>query len=173
MEDFGARLVVVVAGYPAEMEKFISTNPGLKSRFGSTVMFPDFHDEELFEILKRKAQSESYQLPPMVEQRALEYLVQLNHRDGVKFGNARSVNRLFEDMKGRLAERLAGQLQGDKGEDAPGMDTLSTFEESDVPILTHLPAVPRPGRTPPQSLASRDLTVFEPINKPTQPSIKL
>ena len=42
MEDNRDRLVVIVAGYPGPMQSFMETNPGLASRFGQPVYFPDF-----------------------------------------------------------------------------------------------------------------------------------
>lgn len=52
MEDYRERLVVIIAGYPEEMRNFISTNPGLKSRFTTYIRFEDYSPEDLCEILK-------------------------------------------------------------------------------------------------------------------------
>ena len=48
MEDERDRLVVIVAGYPAEMESFINSNPGLRSRFNRFIEYPNFNDQELW-----------------------------------------------------------------------------------------------------------------------------
>ena len=55
MEDHRDDLLVIVAGYPAPMEKFITSNPGLESRFRLTLMFDDYSDDELVEIFSRIA----------------------------------------------------------------------------------------------------------------------
>ena len=50
MENHRDRLVVIVAGYPHEMQRFINSNPGLSSRFKTFVNFPDYNADELFDI---------------------------------------------------------------------------------------------------------------------------
>ena len=46
-------LVVILAGYKDRMERFFSSNPGLNSRIGNHVHFPDYHNDELFEIARK------------------------------------------------------------------------------------------------------------------------
>ena len=55
MEDHRDDLVVIVAGYPAPMAEFITSNPGLESRFRLTLTFEDYTDDELVEIFARIA----------------------------------------------------------------------------------------------------------------------
>ena len=132
MEDFRSRLLVVVAGYPEEMDRFIQSNPGLKSRFGSVVSFPNFSPEELLEIFDRRARKESYQYSPVVKKRIADYLSSLAERDRQHFGNARTVNLLFEQMKNRLAERTL-EVQNAEAPDNQSLEELSTFSPVDVP----------------------------------------
>lgn len=132
MEDFQNRLLVIVAGYPDEMDRFIAMNPGLKSRFGAVVHFPNFSSEELLEIFSSKLEREGFSASPEVQEKARTYLKSLIARDGNQFGNARAVNGLVEQMKSRLAERIFNQAQDQPGTEAPVVEDLSVFLPVDV-----------------------------------------
>ncbi len=140
MEDFRSRLLVIVAGYPKEMEHFIASNPGLKSRLGTVVEFPDFTHDELVEIFRRRAEKENLQVDAEVAQKVKEYLVSLAARDGSRFGNARTVHMVFEQMKSHLAERKILPIKKDRPSqetvmrfDAVPGDDWSVFTMADVP----------------------------------------
>ena len=62
MEDHRDDLVVIAAGYSEEMEIFVNSNPGLRSRFPKTIRFPDYTDDELMEILERLCEGHRYRL---------------------------------------------------------------------------------------------------------------
>ena len=64
MEDRRDDLVVIVAGYPEPMEVFIAANPGLASRFRTTIEFEDYTDDELTDILTGLAEAADYELMP-------------------------------------------------------------------------------------------------------------
>jgi Cdc6-like AAA superfamily ATPase len=123
-EEYRARLVVIVAGYPKEMREFIESNPGLRYRFTQYLQFPDYSAEELLEILRRFAQEDGYKLSAAAEDRAKVYLQTVQEQYGNAFGNARAVRNLFQDMVTRLAERFHVS-QGNLDRD--------TFEADDVP----------------------------------------
>src|SRR5258707_15239480 len=55
MEDNRDRIIVIVAGYPKEMRRFISSNPGMASRFTKTIEFPPYSAQELSEIFRAMA----------------------------------------------------------------------------------------------------------------------
>jgi len=135
MEDFRERLLVVVAGYPLEMSRFITANSGLKSRFGLTIDFPDYQPEELLAIFKTKAAKEKFLLGEPVEEKVYLHLQSASKSDPARYGNARAVNGLFERMKTNLADRLVlGELQMTY-EDTPDESELSCFTVGDVPLL--------------------------------------
>ncbi len=74
MEEHRQDLVVVVAGYPAEMERFLSSNPGLKSRFGRVIPFPDYDGKELVAIFHLMCSANQVQPQPDLVSRLEAYL---------------------------------------------------------------------------------------------------
>ena len=104
MEDHRDDLVVIVAGYPDEMAQFIATNPGLKSRFGTTVVFPDYTDDELIAIFKMAATASDFHPTDGCINRVREILRATPRDKG--FGNGRFVRNLFEAAVSHQAWRL-------------------------------------------------------------------
>ena len=130
MEDHRQDLVVVVAGYEEDMDHFLSSNPGLASRFARRVRFPDFTDAELATIFRSMAASTGIDLAPGVEEHVAALLESTPRGPG--FGNGRFVRTLFERALGRQALRLtsAGHVDPDPAalrlllpEDLPVVDT--------------------------------------------------
>ncbi|MGI9597048.1 MAG: AAA family ATPase [Acidimicrobiales bacterium] len=105
MEDHRDRLVVIVAGYPKLMERFLQSNPGLRSRFAREIEFPDYTTAELVEIICSIADQADYRLesdgPATVE----KIFQRVERAPG--FGNARYARTLFEQAINRQAYRLA------------------------------------------------------------------
>ncbi len=104
MEDHRDDLVVVVAGYPVPMEEFIDANPGLASRFRTTLMFADYTDDELVEIFARLTERADYEAGPAVLTRFRELLATVTRDDS--FGNGRYARNVLEEAIGRHAWRL-------------------------------------------------------------------
>ncbi len=104
MEDHRQNLVVIVAGYPDPMVAFIAQNPGLASRFTTTIEFDDYTDDELVEILRSIAAASDYELTPEAEKR-VRMTLQATVR-GPAFGNGRFSRNQFEHAVGRHAWRL-------------------------------------------------------------------
>jgi hypothetical protein len=99
--------VVIVAGYPDEMKRFLDSNPGLSSRFALHVPFRDFTRDELGEILKRMAEEKGYKVSQEAMEKAMAYLEVKRQTNPRSFGNARDVSNLFGEMERRLASRLS------------------------------------------------------------------
>ena len=106
MEDFRHRLVVIVAGYPRPMERFLDSNPGLRSRFSREIVFPDYTTDELLAITRRFAAESEYVLTEGAEA-ALRRTFDGAQR-GEGFGNARYARTIFEQALNAQALRLAG-----------------------------------------------------------------
>jgi SpoVK/Ycf46/Vps4 family AAA+-type ATPase len=131
MEDHRDRLVVIVAGYPGPMEDFLSSNPGLNSRFANRITFPDYLLEELGGILLGLAEREGYIVDNEVLKKATNHLDSLRRREE-HFGNGRAVRNLFGEMKMNLARRLMRQI-GSTQSAAFDKEALVTFWLDDVP----------------------------------------
>ncbi|MFT6764129.1 MAG: hypothetical protein ACJAXA_002794 [Candidatus Aldehydirespiratoraceae bacterium] len=105
MEDHRNDLSVVAAGYPAEMQELIDSNPGLKSRFTRTIHFPDYDTKELIAIFELIAGSREYHLDEPGEAKLAEVIDAESRGRG--FGNGRFVRNVFEAAVGHHALRLA------------------------------------------------------------------
>ncbi len=104
MEDRRDDLVVIVAGYPAPMSTFIAANPGLASRFRTTIDFEDYTDDELVAILEHLASGADYELEREAVERFREVLGRTPRGGG--FGNGRFARNALEAAIGHHAWRL-------------------------------------------------------------------
>jgi stage V sporulation protein K len=105
MEDQRERLVVIVAGYPRPMRRFLDSNPGLRSRFSREIVFPDYTTDELVAITAKFTVDGEYRLGESSE-RALRGIFDSAKR-GEAFGNARFARTIFEHALNAHALRLA------------------------------------------------------------------
>lgn len=106
MEDNRDDLIVIVAGYPDLMDKFVKSNPGLKSRFQKTIHFPDYTADDLYDIFLRFCKSNDYTLSDDGSVYLKEQL-ELYVRNADKyFGNARDVRNFLDIAISAQANRL-------------------------------------------------------------------
>lgn len=105
MEDSRADLVVIVAGYTDLMEKFIDSNPGLRSRFNKYIDFADYTADEMFAIFKLNCSKSFYVLDSAAEDKIKEYFTLVSEAAG-EFGNARGVRNTFEKILTEQANRI-------------------------------------------------------------------
>jgi len=106
MEDHRDNFVVIVAGYPKPMERFLRSNEGLRSRFSIFIHFDDYPPEELLEIYQLFCENENYTqgeeaLGLVLTEIKSKYI----ERDD-SFGNARFVRNLFEAVIRNHAMRV-------------------------------------------------------------------
>jgi len=104
MEDNRESLVVIVAGYTQEMRDFLASNPGLESRFPTTITFEDYTPQELLAILSRIAADSDYRIEAPDDPALAAWVTQAAQREG--FGNAREMRNAFEAAVRRHAWRL-------------------------------------------------------------------
>ena len=105
MEDYRHRLVVIVAGYPRLMHRFLQSNPGLRSRFSREITFPDYSTDELVAITQKLAGEYEYALDDGATEALRAVLGGAVRGEG--FGNARFSRTLFEQALNAQALRLA------------------------------------------------------------------
>ena len=106
MEDARGSMVVIIAGYSAEMKRFMDMNSGLESRFNRTIEFPDYSARELAEIYRSLAKKAKYRLSDDTEHWLLPYIALLTEERDKNFGNARWARNLFEKSVERQSLRV-------------------------------------------------------------------
>lgn len=159
MEDHRDEMVVIVAGYPDEMDRFIDSNPGLSSRFNRTLLFEDYDATELVHIVGQQAKGHEYTLTTATEEALHAHFGQVPHTN--RFGNGRTARQLFQEMTERHAARVA---------------ELPEANDSDLVTLLpdDLPAAPQTGPAdaapapPAQTVTSRPSP--SPSSSPEAPS---
>ncbi|MGH9245146.1 MAG: AAA family ATPase [Acidimicrobiales bacterium] len=123
-EDRRDSVVVIVAGYPQEMQEFLDFNPGMRSRFPRVIFFPDYTNEELVRILEMIGKKGEYRLDPDARRKVLAWFEAHPRTKG--FGNGRLGRNLFEVAVTRQASRLVTIA-------SPTNDQLVTFVADDIP----------------------------------------
>lgn len=134
MEDHRDDLVVIVAGYRDEMKEFLSSNPGLISRFNKFIEFKDYSLDELVDILKVMAQKAGVEITEDAVASIREELSGFDEEHRKLFGNARGIRNTFEKMIQNQANRIMTMEQ-------PTKEDLSQIIGEDVKRV--LKSVPR------------------------------
>ncbi|MEV6846517.1 right-handed parallel beta-helix repeat-containing protein [Actinoplanes sp. NPDC051411] len=125
MEDHRDDVVVIVAGYPLEMGRFVASNPGLASRFSRTLTFEDYGPDELTEIVETQCRQHEYRLAPDAREALHAHFATLDHGHG--FGNGRAARQLFQRMTEHQAQRVADLTD-------PSTDDLLELTALDIPV---------------------------------------
>lgn len=107
MEDYRGDFMVIAAGYPNEMKRFLEMNPGLMSRFDRTLKFPDYNAEQLMEIAVAMFESENLYLSEAAAEHLLKYVDILLEHKHKYFGNARTMRKVVKEVTRRQNLRLA------------------------------------------------------------------
>lgn len=112
MENHRKDMVVIMAGYPREMQQLLDMNPGLAGRIPYELVFPNYSREDLFQIFLRMAQSDRFTLTPEAKESAQRYFEALpvSVITAEDFANARFVRNLFERTWSKSVMR--SQLDG-------------------------------------------------------------
>ncbi|MFI7435823.1 right-handed parallel beta-helix repeat-containing protein [Micromonospora haikouensis] len=126
MEDHRDDVVVIVAGYPVEMGRFVASNPGLASRFSRTLTFEDYGPTELTDIVEAQCRRHEYQLADDARAAVHALFAAIDHGHG--FGNGRAARQVFQRMTEHQAQRVADLAD-------PSTDDLLRLTASDVPTV--------------------------------------
>jgi SpoVK/Ycf46/Vps4 family AAA+-type ATPase len=105
LENERHRLSIVMAGYTEPMNRFLSSNPGLRSRVSNIIRFPDYSSEELVKVFDRFLKDNGYRLAENAYPLLIGYFRTLQR--GETFGNARAARQFFEVMQRTHASRIA------------------------------------------------------------------
>lgn len=109
MEDKQNDFVLILAGYPYEMEHFLDLNPGLKSRFPFIIDFKDYDINQLIQIARQMSADREYQLTKEAEWKLKAYLYKQKDNSIRNFSNARCVRNIIEYAIRMQAVRLLYQ----------------------------------------------------------------
>ena len=106
MENHRSRLCLIVAGYPALMERFIASNPGLRSRFSGAIRFENYNAEEMLEIFCGMVQARKLTMNEGVADAALAIFHAWAQNPPPDFGNGREARKLLDTICARQEARL-------------------------------------------------------------------
>jgi stage V sporulation protein K len=109
MEDRQHNFVLILAGYPKEMDHFLQLNPGLPSRFPMVVTFPNYTSAELLEMLHQMAKERDYHISPGAVDYIQELLMISKDYERKHFSNGRFIRNLLEKAIRMQAVRLMHQ----------------------------------------------------------------
>ena len=128
MEDNRDRLVVILAGYSKEMQDFINSNPGLRSRFNRYIAFKDYTALELLSIVKLRAEKFEYTLTQEAENTLYKLFERAISQKSYGFGNGRFARNIFDKTIENQSTRLS--TQGNLS-----VNKLATILPEDIPFI--------------------------------------
>jgi hypothetical protein len=129
--------VVIAAGYTQNMEKFLETNPGLKSRFDRTFLFEDFNAEDLYGIAIQQLADHNLSPDEAAKEQLKTYISYMYQKRDKFFGNGRAVRKVIEEAVRNQHLRLS-ELPKSK-RTAKVIGTL-TFEDVDEFKADNIPS---------------------------------
>lgn len=136
MEDLRGKFGVIVAGYTDNMQEFISSNPGLRSRFDKYFFFEDYSSEEMFTIALSIFAKDGVRPNDAAADHLRKYFSFLHEKRDKHFGNARTVRQVVGESIKNQHLRLAGMKKEDRTQeilDTIILDDVLEFQIKDTP----------------------------------------
>lgn len=106
MENHRDSLVVILAGYTSDMDRFLAENQGLRSRVTRDLFFEDYTLDEMVQIFRKTAKDGGFCIAPELDADVAELLLEESQKTN-DFGNARGVRNVFEKVKLGRARRIS------------------------------------------------------------------
>lgn len=157
MEDYRDALIVVFAGYPAEMDKLFDVVTGLKSRVPYHLEFPDYSPKELIDIAIFMAAAEKLEFSDEASRVFFKIIEERSRLHD--FSNAREVRNLLDQAKARLSARLQSRRKVTKWD--MRVLTAVDMEEEGSEIVKSLEEAKREMFRVPADPASRSIFAAE------------
>ena len=130
MEDHRDDLVVIVAGYPDLMNKFLDSNPGLRSRFNKFINFEDYRPSELVDIFQNMCKNAGYTTTNECIGYVQKYFEKRYMTRNVNFANGRDVRNFFEMAIVNQANRLTTNMNISNKE----LETLTVADVENIAV---------------------------------------
>lgn len=123
MEEYKGEFVVIFAGYTKEINEFIKSNPGIKSRIGYSFDFPDYSEKELAEIFVKKVEKCSMTIEDDAKEAARNIMKFFESVEGI--GNGRFADRVFQETLVKHAKNKSEDISVIKLEDIPTVNEMT------------------------------------------------
>lgn len=107
MEDDRGKYVVIVAGYKSNMDDFIQSNPGLKSRFTTYIHLDDYNADELYSLFELYATKEKFIIDNSAKDTLKECINFIYENRGPDFANGRTIRNFYDSVKEKQASRIS------------------------------------------------------------------
>lgn len=144
MEDLRGKFGVIVAGYTDNMNEFIQSNPGLRSRFDKYFMFEDYSPDDMYAIAMALFAKEDVDPDEASQQHLKNYFTFLHSKRDKHFGNARSVRQVVGESVRNQNLRLASMKKEDRTPELMAsiiLDDVKEFEIKDAPTISNRPSI--------------------------------
>jgi len=135
MEDDRGKFIVIAAGYTKEMEEFLASNSGFKSRFSDYLNFDDYSPQEMYEIFFNMCKRKKIEFAPGFDEALRNRLHAIYAGRTASFANARTVRQMFDKTRENVSNRvIAMQSQGVSEEELKREILIMLPEDLDMTV---------------------------------------